>query len=133
MERHRSRAEKEELIATGDLEKLAAIKTGLSEKSAARQLELESLAEQKGRVEETLVTRRQQHQETRRQLEGQRAEASRLKARKDSLEEILSHRAYTTESVKRLFTAIEHGQASNLKPAGVLADFVEVDPAYEKA
>ena len=34
-------------------------------------------------------------------------EAGRLKARKDSLEEILSHRAYTTESVKRFFTAIE--------------------------
>ena len=36
----------------------------------------------------------------------------RQKARTDSLEEILSHRAYTTESVKRLFTAIEHGQAT---------------------
>ncbi len=133
MERDRSRAEREAEIASGDMEKLTAIKTGLSEKSAARQLELESLTQQKRRVEETLVSRKQQHQETRRQLEGQRAEASRLKARKDSLEEILSHRAYTTESVKRLFTAIEHGQASNLKPAGVLADFVEVDPAYEKA
>jgi chromosome segregation protein len=133
MERDRGRAEREAQIATGDLEKLTEMKAGLSERSAARQLELESLVTQKRRVEETLTSRKQQHQETRRQLEGQRAEASRLKARKDSLEEILSHRAYTTESVKRLFTAIEHGQASNLKPAGVLADFVEVDPAYEKA
>ena len=133
MERDRGRAEKEAQTASGDLERLAAIKTDLSEKSAARQLQLESLVDQKKRVEETLASNRQQHQETRRQLDGQRAEASRLKARKDSLEEILSHRAYTTESVKRLFTAIEHGQASNLKPAGVLADFVEVDPAYEKA
>ncbi len=57
-----------------------------------------------------------------------------MKARRDSLEEILSHRAYTTETVKRLFTAIERGQgATELKPYGVLADFVEVDPAYEKA
>jgi chromosome segregation protein len=133
MERDRGRAEREAQTATGDLEKLTEMKVGLSERSAARQLELESLVNQKRRVEETLTSRKQQHQETRRQLEGQRAEASRLKARKDSLEEILSHRAYTTESVKRLFTAIEHGQASNLKPAGVLADFVEVDPAYEKA
>ena len=133
MERDRSRAEREAEIATGDLEKLTGIKTGLSEKSVSRQLELETIVAQKRRVEETLATRKQQHQETRRQLESQRAEASRLKARKDSLEEILSHRAYTTESVKRLFTAIEHGQASNLKPAGVLADFVEVDAAYEKA
>ena len=36
--------------------------------------------------------------------------------------------------MKRLFTAIEHGQVSGFKPAGVLADFVEVtDPAWEKA
>ncbi len=133
MERDHSRAEKESIAATGDLEKLASIKTELAEKSAARQRELEALVQQKKTVEETLATRRQQHNETRRQLEGQRAEASRLKARKDSLEEILSHRAYTTESVKRLFTAIEHGQASDLKPSGVLADFVEVDPTYEKA
>ena len=35
--------------------------------------------------------------------------------------------------VKRLFTAIEHGQIADFKPAGVLADFVEVtDPAWEK-
>jgi len=56
-----------------------------------------------------------------------------LKARKDSLEEILSHRAYTAESVKRLFTAIERGEAEGFRAAGVLADFVEVEPAYEKA
>ena len=56
-----------------------------------------------------------------------------MKARKDSLEEILSHRAYTTESVKRLFTAIERGEAEEFHAAGVLADFVEVEPAYEKA
>ena len=34
--------------------------------------------------------------------------------------------------MKRLFTAIENGQAAGFKPAGVLADFVEVDPASKK-
>src|SRR5262249_12070058 len=59
---------------------------------------------------------------------------SRQKARKDSLEEILSHRAYTTESVKRLFTAIEHGQVEGFRPSGVLADYVELsDASWEKA
>src|SRR5205814_3511241 len=71
---------------------------------------------------------------SRHKLEEIRTSLSRQKARKDSLEEILSHRAYTTESVKRLFTAIEHGQITGFKPSGVLADFVEVaDPAWEKA
>ena len=70
----------------------------------------------------------------RQKLEEIRESLSRQKARKDSLEEILSHRAYTTEAVKRLFTAIEHGQIEDFRPSGVLADFVEVaDPGWEKA
>ena len=56
---------------------------------------------------------------------------SRQKARKESLEGILSHRAYTTESVKRLF---DRHQPTGFRPLGVLADFVEVtDPAWERA
>ena len=46
---------------------------------------------------------------------------------------MISHRAYTTESVKRLFTAIEQGQTQDFRPVGVLADFVEVEAGYEKA
>jgi chromosome segregation protein len=96
-------------------------------------MELESTADRKRRVEEELATRKTQAAEARKTLDYLRTEASRLKARKDSLEEILSHRAYTAESVKRLFTAIERGEADGFRAAGVLADFVEVEPAYEKA
>jgi chromosome segregation protein len=35
--------------------------------------------------------------------------------------------------VKRLFKAVEKGQAKDFSPIGVLADFVEVDPGHEKA
>ena len=49
------------------------------------------------------------------------------------LEEILSHRSYTTESVKRLFKPSRKGQTRDFNPVGVFADFVEVDPKYEKA
>ena len=66
-------------------------------------------------------------------LDQLKTEASRLKARKDSLEEILSHRAYTTESVKRLFTALEQGKPEDFEPRGVLADFMEVDTSLRKA
>ena len=55
-----------------------------------------------------------------------------MRARKESLEQVLAHRTYTTESVKRLFAALEKGKASDLRPQGVLADFVEVDPQFEK-
>ena len=133
LERDAAKAQKEEQTASQDLEWLGGAKTELSAKLSARQLELESVSEQRRRTEQELGARRTELSEGRRQLESARSEFSRLKARRDSLEEILSHRAYTTESVKRLFTAIERGQANGLKPVGVLADFVEVEPGYEKA
>src|SRR5206468_6379887 len=105
----------------------------LPSRSASRQLELDSTADRKRRVEEELNTRKASAAESRQALDQLRTESSRLKARKDSLEEILSHRAYTAESVKRLFTAIQRGEAEGFRPAGVLADFIEVDSAYEKA
>src|SRR5260370_19136716 len=47
------------------------------------------------------------------------------------MEVILSHGAYSTESVKRLFG--RRDSADSFQPMGLLADFVEVDPAYERA
>ncbi|MGA2435953.1 MAG: chromosome segregation protein SMC, partial [Bryobacteraceae bacterium] len=133
LDRDTAKSQKEEQTATADLEWAAASRNELSAKLSARQLELESLADQRRRIEEELAARKRDLAGARREMETARAEFSRLKARRDSLEEILSHRAYTTESVKKLFTAIERGQADGLKPIGVLADFVEVEPAYEKA
>ncbi|HTS50356.1 MAG TPA: chromosome segregation protein SMC [Bryobacteraceae bacterium] len=133
VERDSARCRNDEETAVGDLDRLKALKTDLSEKMAARQLELDSIADRKRRVEDELNQRKTSASEARRILDQLKTEASRLKARKDSLEEILSHRAYTTESVKRLFTAIEQGQAEGFRPAGVLADYIEVEPSYEKA
>jgi chromosome segregation protein len=133
LERDFGKAQKEEQTSSQDMEWLGVAKNELSAKRSARQLELESITAQRKRTEEGLSVRRAELFGARREVEQVRADFSRLKARRDSLEEILSHRAYTTESVKRLFTAIERGQAKELKPIGVLADFVEVEPAYEKA
>ena len=133
VERDSARCRNDEETAVGDLDRLKALKADLSEKMAARQLELDSIAGRKHRVEDELTQRKTAAAEARHALDQLKTEASRLKARKDSLEEILSHRAYTTESVKRLFTAIEQGQAEGFRPAGVLADFIEVEPSYEKA
>ncbi len=133
IERDSARCHKEEETAATDGEQLEIVKANLSERMEARQLELDSTSERKHRLEEDLNARKASAAEGRRVLDQLRTEASRLKARKDSLEEILSHRAYTTESVKRLFTAIERGEAEGFRTAGVLADFIDVDPAFEKA
>jgi chromosome segregation protein len=133
LERDSTRVRKEEELAAADLERLGKLKAALGEKLAARQLELQSLADGRRGVEEELAQRKTEAHDSRRALDEMRGQVARLRARRDSLAEILSHRSYTTETVKRLFTAIERGQAKDLMPAGVLADFVEVDAAWEKA
>ncbi|MEO8098629.1 MAG: chromosome segregation protein SMC [Acidobacteriota bacterium] len=134
IERDSTRTRRDEDAAVADLARLDQVKEELSGKLSARQMELESLADRRKRVDQELQSRRADIQTSRKQLDETRTALSRQKARRDSLDEILSHRAYTTESVKRLFTAIERGQAEGFKPMGVLADFVELtDPTWEKA
>ena len=69
----------------------------------------------------------------RKSSEAQRAEVSSLAARRDSLRQLLDHRAYTTEAVKDIFDALEIEPRDGFKPTGILADYLEVDPGYEKA
>src|SRR4051812_25679024 len=58
-----------------------------------------------------------------------RAEYATALGKKGSLEAVIAEHGYSTESVRRLFQsgAFQGGVA----PAGVLADFLEVDPRYE--
>ncbi|MBI3209669.1 MAG: chromosome segregation protein SMC, partial [Candidatus Solibacter usitatus] len=133
LDRENTRAAREEETVTADMARLTGVKNELSTKIAARQMELTSVADQRRGVEQELQARRTSAAETRKTLEGQRSDLSRLRARRDSTQEILSHRSYTADAVKRLFTAIQHGKAADIKPIGVLADFMEVVPAWEKA
>ncbi|HSW49421.1 MAG TPA: chromosome segregation protein SMC, partial [Bryobacteraceae bacterium] len=133
IEREKTKIRKEEQTALADLEWLAASRDDFSRRMAERQLELESVVERRRRAEADLADRRGKAAEARQRLDALRSEYSTVKARRDSLDEILSHRAYTTEAVKRLFSAAGAGQADGLRFTGVLADFVEVDSAHEKA
>jgi chromosome segregation protein len=133
IERDAAKAQHEEQAAQSDIERLNQANQELAGKRTAQHEDLQTIIAQRRRYEEELSVRKGQVSGARRELETIRTEFSRLKARRDSLEEVISHRSYTTESVKRLFTAIDKGQVRELKPAGVLADFVDVDPAYEKA
>ncbi|HEX4166411.1 MAG TPA: chromosome segregation protein SMC [Bryobacteraceae bacterium] len=128
-----NRARNEEEQSQADLARIQELKTKLSEQLAARQTDLISVEEQLKTVEGELQQKKVRLGESRGTLDGLKSEASRMKARKDSLEEIIQHRSYTTETVKRLFTAVERGKAESFQPVGVLADFVEVDPQFEKA
>jgi len=133
LDRDAARAQKEEQTAAQDLEWLAASRNELVQRAAEHRREFDSITAERKQTETALAERRRQAAEARRRLDVLRADFSGIKARRDSLEEILSHRAYTAEAVRRLFAVIESRNSDALKPAGVLADFVEVDPAHEKA
>jgi chromosome segregation protein len=132
IERESGRVRNEEQVSIAESERLSTARKSLSETMGQRQLELDSVTGERRRTEEDLSVRRHSAVEVRGRIDALRTECSEVKARKESLEQVLAHRSYTTESVKRLFAALEKGKAADLRPQGVLADFVEVDPQFEK-
>jgi chromosome segregation protein len=132
VERETARATREETGAASEIERLEAVRKQLSETLSQRQLELESVTGERRRTEDELADRRRNAAELRHEIDAVKTEVSQIRARKESLEQVLAHRTYTTESVKRLFASLEKGKAQDLTPLGVMADFVEVDPQYEK-
>ncbi|HZL57613.1 MAG TPA: AAA family ATPase, partial [Bryobacteraceae bacterium] len=125
IERERARVGNEEQVASNEIERLTGVKQQLSEKIQERQLQLQTVVGDRAETEESLRAKRQAAGELRQQIDQLRGECSRLRAKRESLENILSHHTYANESTRKLLTAI--------KSEGVLADFIEVDPAWEKA
>jgi chromosome segregation protein len=132
IDRETARSTREEQIAASEIERLEIARKQLSETQAQRQMELEAVTGERGKTERELAVRRSSAVELRREIDGLKNEVSQIRARKESLEQVLAHRTYTTESVKRLFAAMEKGSASGIEALGVLADYVEVDPQFEK-
>ncbi len=83
------------------------------------------IVESRGRREE----KRQAETGSKRRLDSLRAEYASLLGKKASLEALIAEHGYSTDSVRRLLQsgALQGGNA----PAGVLADFLEVDDRYE--
>jgi chromosome segregation protein len=133
IERERTRVRNEEEGASAEIARLATLQQRLSESATQRQLEIQTVAADRRQTEEGLAGKRRRADELRRQMDQFRAECSRLRAQRESIGNILSHHTYTTESTKKLLAAIENGRAGEFRPEGVLADFVEVDPAWERA
>ena len=90
--------------------------TGISEEIAQLRLLIESkkLAETKAKAH----------------LDVLRSEFATALGKKGSLEAVIAEHGYSTESVRRLFQS--GVMQSGLAPVGVLADFLEVEPHYER-
>ncbi len=81
-------------------------------------------------LREALDSRRAAENETKKHLDSIRSEYATALGKKGSLEAVIAEHGYSTESVRRLFQsgAMQGGNT----PAGVLADFLEVEPRYER-
>ncbi len=90
--------------------------SGITEELAQLRLLIESK-----RVEET---------KSKKNLDQLRAEFATALGKKGSLEAVIAEHGYSTESVRRLFQS--GVMQSGLAPVGVLADFLEVEPRYER-
>ncbi len=82
------------------------------------------------RLRETVESKRSAENDTKKYLDSIRSEYATALGKKGSLEAVIAEHGYSTESVRRLFQsgALQGGNA----PAGVLADFLEVEPRYER-
>ncbi len=74
----------------------------------------------------------------RREAAAQNADALRgslsgVRARHETLTQILNDRSYTADAVQKLFAANERGGGQNFHAVGVLADYAEVEEQHEAA
>jgi chromosome segregation protein len=88
-----------------------------------------ALTQQIGDVRQRIEMQRAAETESKRRLDGLRAEHATLLGRRASLEAVIAEHGYSTESVRRLFQS--GGMQGGLAPAGVLADFLEVEDRFE--
>jgi len=88
------------------------------------------LAAEIASLRNTLESKRSAENDTKKHLDSIRSEYATALGKKGSLEAVIAEHGYSTESVRRLFQsgAMQGGNT----PAGLLADFLEVEPRYER-
>ena len=87
------------------------------------------LSEEIVQTRQALEAKRRAEGEAKSRLDSLRAQYATSFGKKGSLEAVIAEHGYSTESVRRLFQS--GGMHGGLAPAGVLADFLEVEPRFE--
>jgi chromosome segregation protein len=91
---------------------------------------VQGLTHEIGQIRLLLEQKRSAETSSKARLDSLRAEYATALGRKGSLEALIAEHGYSTESVRNLFQS--GAMQGNHAPAGVLADFLEVDPRYER-
>ncbi len=124
--RQQERGERDRAAAEQEEEQARKRRSELLGMMSDQQLELESVATRRVNLEARLAELAVETAATQQDLTTHRDEHAGVKARRDSLDQILSHRAYTADTVQQLLA-----EGGRFRPLGLLADYLEVDKAYE--
>jgi chromosome segregation protein len=88
------------------------------------------ITEEISQVRRLIETKKREESRSKTNLDVLRAEYATALGKKGSLEAVIAEHGYSTESVRRLFqSGVMQG---GLAPVGVLADFLEVEPRFER-
>ena len=88
------------------------------------------ITEELSQLRRVIEGKKQEEAHAKTNLDALRAEYATALGRKGSLEAVIAEHGYSTESVRRLFqSGVMQG---GLAPVGVLADFLEVEPRFER-
>ena len=88
------------------------------------------VSEEISQVRRLIEVKKEEESNAKINLDVLRAEYATALGKKGSLEAVIAEHGYSTESVRRLFqSGVMQG---GLAPVGVLADFLEVEPRYER-
>jgi chromosome segregation protein len=88
------------------------------------------VTEEISQLRRTIESKKLEETRAKTNLDVLRAEYATALGKKGSLEAVIAEHGYSTESVRRLFQS--GVMQSGLAPVGVLADFLEVEPRYER-
>jgi chromosome segregation protein len=85
-------------------------------------------------IQERIAVLRRDREDLEARCEVARDAAASIRARRNTLEQVLNDRAYTAEAVKKLFAAgAESGGGRDFRAVGLLADYAEVADEHEAA
>jgi len=89
-----------------------------------------TITEEIGQLRRLIESKRAEETRAKTNLDALRSEFATAMGKRGSLEALIAEHGYSTESVRRLFQS--GVMQSGLAPVGVLADFLEVEPSYER-
>jgi chromosome segregation protein len=129
LEREGQRLERESAAAQLDIEAFGGKRGQIAFEFESITQTVSALGARINDVRGQIESKRREEEDRKHNLDKLRAEYATALGKKNSLESVINEHGYSTESVKRLFQsgAIGHG----FTPAGVLADFLEVEGRYE--